>query len=81
MFSVKSKKIALTLTFDYLLLILVQTTKETEEMIVVVNKESVEAEKTRKVVQAEEHVAQGKADESKAIKVRKQPINTHKTTY
>ena len=50
-------------------------------MIVVVNKESVEAEKTRKVVQAEEHVAQGKADESKAIKVRKQPINTHKTTY
>ena len=48
--------------------ILVQTTRETEEMIVVVNKESVEAEKTRKVVQAEEHVAQGKADESKAIK-------------
>ena len=50
---------------------LIQTSKETEELIAVIEKETVEVEAVKKVVQADEAVANKAAMESKAIKVNK----------
>lgn len=47
---------------------LVKTSKETEEMLVRIAKESVEVEATRKIVSADEAIASKKADDAKAIK-------------
>jgi len=48
--------------------VLIQTSKETEEMLVVIEKETVQANAKREVVQADEAVASVKADQAKAIK-------------
>lgn len=48
---------------------LVETGKEVEETLVIVNKETKEAEEKRKVVQGEEAIANEKATAAKAIKV------------
>ena len=48
--------------------VLVKTTQETEDMMSIVQHETVDAQKIRKVVAAEEGVAQEKAKEAKSIK-------------
>ncbi|KAL6620932.1 hypothetical protein LY90DRAFT_662178 [Neocallimastix californiae] len=47
---------------------LIKTSKETDEMLVVVQRESAEVEKKKAVVQKDEEVANKKASEAKAIK-------------
>ena len=48
---------------------LIQKNKEVGETMVVVQKESAEADKVKEVVAADEAVAQGKADDANAIKM------------
>lgn len=48
--------------------VLIRTAKETDELLVVIARETKDAEATRAVVEEEERVANGKAREAKAIK-------------
>ena len=48
---------------------LVETSKQTEDLIVVIEKETVEVEAVKKVVEEDEAVANKAAGEAKAIKV------------
>jgi dynein heavy chain len=48
--------------------VLIRTAKETDELLVVIARETKDAEATRSVVEEEERVANAKASEAKAIK-------------
>lgn len=48
---------------------LIQTSKETKELIVVIEKESVDVQKVKEVVEVDEAAADKAAQESHAIKV------------
>ena len=48
---------------------LIETSKETEELIIIIEKETIEVEEKKKLVEADEAVAQAAADKAKAIKV------------
>lgn len=48
---------------------LIQTSKETEELIAIIEKEGQEVAEVKKVVEADEAVANAAANEAKAIKV------------
>lgn len=54
---------------------LIQTSKETEELIKIIERETVDVEKVKKVVEADEAVANKAATEAKSIKVK--TISTH----
>ena len=48
---------------------LIETSRETEELISIIEKETIEVEAVRKVVQIDEDEANNRAMEAKAIKV------------
>jgi hypothetical protein len=48
---------------------LIETSQETEELITIIEKETLEVEEKKKLVEADEAVAQEAADKAKAIKV------------
>ena len=53
--------------------ILIETSKETDELIITIEKETVEVEQVKAVVEADEAVANKAAMDAKAIKVRSMP--------
>lgn len=49
---------------------LIETSRETEELIAIIEKETIEVEEKKKIVEADEAVANEAANKAKAIKVR-----------